>query len=257
MKFFLIKLNWLLLQFGINLRTLISSFRGIPSYIIDFINFRKDYSGKINFYPCLSDRYAEAGDGRSEYFLQDLLVAKLVYEKKPIKLMDIGSRLDGFLAHLATFMNIDVFDIRPIKNDIPGIQFKIVDLMNPNESLYSENKYDSVSCLHTIEHFGLGRYADPINPSGYIVGLRNIVKFLEPNGIFYLSTPIGKERVDFNANRVFNPNTIIEILNTEGLTLEKAIILTQNSNYLEVNQEDLINYANENYNLGIFIFRKN
>ena len=171
--------------------------------------------------------------------------------------MDIGSRLDGFLAHLATFMNIDAFDIRPISNDIPGIHFRTVDLMNPTDSMLSELKYDSISCLHTIEHFGLGRYADPINPSGHIVGLRNIVKFLEPNGTFYLSTPIGLERVEFNANRVFNPNSIIDILNKEGLKLEKAIVITKNSNYQEVTQQELINYAKESYNLGIFIFRKN
>jgi hypothetical protein len=104
---------------------------------------------------------------------------------------------------------------------------------------------------------GLGRHAAAINPSGHLVGLRNIVKFLEPNGTFYLSTPIGLERVEFNANRVFNPNSIIDILNKEGLKLEKAIVITKNSNYQEVTQQELINYAKESYNLGIFIFRKN
>ena len=43
---------------------------------------------------------------------------------------------------------------------------------------YLENSIESLSCLHALEHFGLGRYGDPINPEGNIIGLENMIKIL-------------------------------------------------------------------------------
>ena len=86
-----------------------------------------------------------------------------------------------------------------------NIEFKTADLMLGLES----NVADSISCLHTIEHFGLGRYGDPLNPSGHIEGLKNMINMLETGGILYVSFPIGKtNEVHFNAHRVFHPKDI-------------------------------------------------
>lgn len=71
------------------------------------------------------------------------------------------------------------------------------------------NISDSISCLHAIEHFGLGRYGDPIDPSGHKKGFNNILRMLKPNGTLYISFPIGKTNaVHFNAHRVFHQKDI-------------------------------------------------
>ena len=62
---------------------------------------------------------------------------------------------------------------------------------------------DSISCLHALEHFGLGRYGDQIDPDGHLKGFRNITKILKPGGIFYFSVPMGVQRIEFNAHRIF------------------------------------------------------
>ena len=72
---------------------------------------------------------------------------------------------------------------------------------------------DSLSCLHTIEHFGLGRYGDPIKYTGYLAGLRNLNRILVQGGKFYFSTPIGPQRVEFNAHRVFSMRYLLHLLN--------------------------------------------
>ena len=63
---------------------------------------------------------------------------------------------------------------------------------------------DSLSCLHVIEHFGLGRYGDPVTYDGYILGLNNLYKILKKGGKFYFSVPIGPQRIEFDAHRVFS-----------------------------------------------------
>jgi len=80
--------------------------------------------------PYLHDRYAEGGTTKSEYFWQDLLVARCIYEARPECHVDVGSRTDGFVAHVASFRKIEVFDVRPITTDIPGMTFHQADLMD-------------------------------------------------------------------------------------------------------------------------------
>ena len=70
---------------------------------------------------------------------------------------------------------------------------------------------DSLSCLHAIEHFGLGRYTDPIDIDGHNKGISNLVNLVSLGGRLYISFPIGKtDEIHFNAHRVFHPLTIFK-----------------------------------------------
>ena len=69
-----------------------------------------------------------------------------------------------------------------------------------------------LSCLHAIEHFGLGRYNDPIDVDGHIKGITNLVKLVSTGGYLYISFPIGQnDEIYFNAHRVFRADTILNI----------------------------------------------
>ncbi|MGA7179932.1 MAG: class I SAM-dependent methyltransferase [Thiobacillaceae bacterium] len=155
---------------------------------------------QLNPYP--HEKKQQSGTARGHYFHQDLLVARRIHERGPQKHVDIGSRVDGFVAHVASFRNIEVLDIRPLDSKIHNIQFRQADLMSlpPHMAGYC----DSLSCLHAIEHFGLGRYGDPIDFEGHIKGLNNLYTILKPGGTLYLSCPIGPQRIEFNAHRVFS-----------------------------------------------------
>ena len=100
----LLKLHWLLSsQFGLAPRTFMRSLRGLPVYLRDWAAFRKGYVEKMKFMPCLHDRYEEGGATKSEYFWQDHLVARAIHAANPDKHVDNGSRLDGFVAQVASF----------------------------------------------------------------------------------------------------------------------------------------------------------
>ncbi|WP_235852458.1 DUF268 domain-containing protein [Helicobacter vulpis] len=76
-----------------------------------------------------------------------------------------------------------------------------------------DQSVESLSALCSVEHFGLGRYGDPIDPDGWRKALKSFQRVLKPGGKLYLSVPVGKEnRVCFNAHRIFHPSTIIETL---------------------------------------------
>lgn len=261
MKKLIIKINWILSsQLGLDFRLLFLAFFRLPRYISDLLEFKSRYSGKLNFMPSLHDRYEESGAINTEYFWQDLLVARWIFAANPERHVDVGSRIDGFVTHVSSFREVEVFDVRPITTQIPGILFQQADFME-NASIQNSDRVgycDSLSCLHTIEHFGLGRYGDPINPEGHKKGIANMSSLLRKDGIFYLSTPIGKERVEFNANRVFDPNSIINIAKDYDLELQKLTIISKGKEVKEVSSNDamLSELANCHYNLGIFVFKK-
>ena len=253
----LIKLNWFLSsQLGVNVRRFLRSLRGIPTFLRDWRSFRREYDSSFKHMPCLHDRYEEGGDTKSEYFWQDLLVAGWIFEARPEKHVDVGSRVDGFVAHVASFREIEVVDIRSISTQIPGVIFKQADLMNPVEE--SVEYCDSLSCLHALEHFGLGRYGDRINPNGFKLGMKNMASMLMNDGIFYLSVPLGIARVEFNANWVFNPLVIVQLAENNKLQLTSLTIVRQGGQVEEVdiNDEILSDLGNQHYVLGIFKFVK-
>ena len=131
MKRVLIKIYWILSsQFGIDPLRFYRSLRSLPQFIADWWEFRQSYQGKLTWVPCLHDRYEESGTTKSEYFWQDLMVARWIYEARPQKHVDVGSRVDGFVAHVASFREIEVFDVRPTSTPIPGVIFKQADLMD-------------------------------------------------------------------------------------------------------------------------------
>ena len=86
----------------------------------------------MKFMPCLHDRYEEGGATKSEYFWQDLLVARAIHATMPVKHVDIGSRVDGFVAHVASFREIEVFDVRPISTAVPGVALPIWRQLQPS-----------------------------------------------------------------------------------------------------------------------------
>jgi len=256
------KILWILTeQIGIDL---IKIFLFVPNalrYIYDLKKFKGlDGRSALHLKPCLHDWHQEAGITKSEYFWQDLMVARWIHEDNPQKHVDIGSRIDGFVAHVASFRELEVFDVRPITTEIPGVKFQQADLMDvtslPTSSL--GGYCDSLSCLHALEHFGLGRYGDKINPQGFRLGLENMAFLVKPDGVLYLSTPIGKDRIEFNANWVFHPQTILNIARSSGLILHSLVTISTTGLIKEWpnNNTSIDEIGAQDYSLGIFRFIK-
>ena len=183
--------------------------RYLPRFLRDRREFLRQ-GGKIGAnWPVLIDYADSAGVASGHYFHQDLLVAQFIYAANPRSHADVGSRIDGFVAHVAAFRPIDILDIRPQAILAhPNIQFVQADLMQPLVDLVEG--YDSVSSLHALEHFGLGRYTDTIDVNGHIAGFNSVLSLVKQGGTIYISFPIGRRRVEFNAHRVFGPADILE-----------------------------------------------
>lgn len=206
-------------------------------------------------YPCLEDIDDQAGTAKGHYFHQDLYVARRIFERAPRRHVDVGSRVDGFVAHVASFRDIEVFDIRDLES-LPGITFVKMDVMS---GALPTAHADSVSCLHALEHFGLGRYGDPMDYYGHEKGLENLVQVLEPGGILYLSMPMGPQRTEFNAHRVVAPRYVLELAARHSLSLIGFSYVDDEGDFhgdVPITDEGLDSHFGCVYGCGIYEFRK-
>lgn len=237
---------------GVDLKRLLD-LRRLPRFFGELARFIEQGGSVHGLYPVLSDYDDSAGVAKGHYFHQDLLVSQFVYEVNPPDHLDIGSRIDGFVAHVASFRQLDVVDIRPVVMlSHPNIRFVQADALHLSTSLRSV--YSSVSCLHAIEHFGLGRYGDTIDASAHVKAFRSIASILKPGGYLYMSAPVGHPRVLFNAHRIFDPKDIVGLGSEEGLVLRRFDYVDDVG---DLHKKALVEEALAlSYGCGIFSFAK-
>jgi hypothetical protein len=199
---------------GLNPQNAFDNVREVPLYLKsarEYALLNQNESFRIllrNIHPILSNRRASAGKASGDYFHQDIWAAKRIFARGPAAHIDIGSRIDGFVAHVLCFMPIVVVDIRPIHSNVQGLTFIQEDATELRE--IASDSVDSLSSLHAAEHFGLGRFSDRVDPNACFKFMTSLERVLAPGGRLYFSVPIGKERVEFNAHRVFAVRTILQ-----------------------------------------------
>jgi len=248
-------------RFGFDPIAFIHSIKGLPYFFKNLKELKKQKASDTTFpfgikIPILGDRFAEAGTMKGHYFHQDLYVAKQIFQAKPIKHLDIGSRIDGLVTHIAVFRSIDIMDIRAQNSKVPNINFRQADLMQLPDDLL--NSYDSISSLHAIEHFGLGRYGDPIDYFGHLKAIENITKMLQVGGTFYFSVPIGNQRIEFNAHRIFSVRYLMEIF-SENFELQQLSYVDDKGDFHEninLNSPEIDKNFGCTFGCGIFVLKK-
>jgi hypothetical protein len=231
------------------------TFAAIPRYWRDVRHYRSLAGRRFplqlrDLKPMLLDYTDQAGIGDRHYFYQDLWASQLIFTARPDQHFDIGSRIDGFIAHVLSFMPVCVLDIRPLPMDVPGLTFIQADATNL--SMFADASIGSLSCLHAVEHFGLGRYADPIDPDACFAAMGAMQRVLQPGGRLYLSVPVGRERVEFNAHRIFDPRTILATFDRLQLTNFAAV----DDNGVFHPHDDPERYSDARYACGMFEFTK-
>ena len=235
---------------------ILMKWRAIPSYIKNtflYTNLNNDIKFKFSFsnsYFTTADKYQKAGIISGHYFFQDIWAAKKIFEEKTEVHYDIGSRIDGFVAHILPFCKVNYIDIRNMESTIDNLNFipgNILALPFENDSI------DSLSCLHVIEHIGLGRYGDDVDPDGYIRAAKELSRVLSIGGKLLFGTPIGIEKLCFDAHRIFSYETIIKIFN--NLELLEFNFIPDEADKIIYNADLNITH-NSSYGCGLFVFTK-
>jgi len=225
--------------------------RRYVSYLSEWRKYRRlDGAEPLYFensYPMLADRTATTRVD-AHYFYQAVWAMERIARVKGNIHVDVGSDV-CFIGMLTTHLPVLFIDIRPATIKIPNLTSLAGSLLNL--PLASQSVV-SLSCLHVVEHVGLGRYGDPLTPLGTRLACEELSRTLSPGGHLFFSTLVGRSRVCFNAHRIHTPQQILAYF--DGLELmEFSAVDDQSQMVINVQPEQMMT---ANYACGLFWFRK-
>jgi len=165
--------------------------------------------------------------------------------------VDISSSL-YFSSIVSAFKDVHFYDYRPAKLNLSNLTSAHNDLTKLS---FENGSITSLSCMHTVEHVGLGRYGDPIDPEGDMKAAKELERVVAKDGHLIFVVPIGKPLIQFNAHRIYSYDMVVKMF--PNLTLKEFSLIPDSA--LQVGM--MYNATKEesdaqNYGCGCFLFYK-
>jgi hypothetical protein len=230
-----------------------------PKKIIRFFQFWREFylfsrSGDGRFSVKLKDAYPFLMDKTSKtpfdqhYTYHPAWAARKLAQINPPSHVDISSIL-SFGTIVSAFVPIKFYDYRPAEVQLKGWEAGFADLKKLS---FENNSIVSLSCMHTIEHIGLGRYGDEIDALGDIKAAHELKRVLQPGGHLLFVTPVGLPRIEYNAHRIYSYEQIIDLFSE--LQLREFSLIPDTGGLIENADPGLV--AQQKYGCGCFWFQK-
>jgi len=230
----------------------------VPSFYVEYKKFFSSSKKtktrftlyKRDFFLCLFDKTAKTPFD-PHYTYHPAWAARVVARNNPKKHIDISSTLK-FGTIVSAFIPVEFYDYRPAELKLSNLKSKQGDLL---KLPFSDNSIESLSCMHTIEHIGLGRYGEPIDYDGDIKAMKELSRSLALGGTLIFVTPVGKPRIQFNAHRIYSYEQILEYFKDLKLT-EFSLIPDDYKKYGLIENAEPSMVENQSYGCGCFVFTK-
>ncbi|MBI5502664.1 MAG: DUF268 domain-containing protein [Deltaproteobacteria bacterium] len=226
---------------------------GLPREMWRFLASHRDFrrlaaesgamgSGQTRFHPALFDRDALGFD--AHYTFQAAWATRRIVGAAPPRHVDVSSD-HRFVTQLASCLPVLYVEFRPVPLGLAGLETRQGDV---TALPFQDQSIPSLSCLHVVEHVGLGRYGDPLDPLGHMKACRELQRVLAPGGMLLLSVPVGRSGVWFNAHRVLDPASVAGLM--PELRLVEFCAVTGDGRYVEhANPPD---FRSEEYACGMY-----
>ncbi|MDH5719757.1 MAG: DUF268 domain-containing protein [Spirochaetia bacterium] len=187
----------------------------------------------------------------AHYIYHPAWAARALKKINPTKHIDISSTLH-FCSIVSSFIPVEFYDYRPAQLKLSDLTSKHADLL---KLPFKDNSVKSLSCMHTVEHVGLGRYGDKIDYDGDLKAIEELKRVLAQNGDLLFVVPLGKPKLVFNAHRIYSYDQIINYFN--GFSLKEFALIPDFSNgggIIKNASKKLVD--NQKWGCGCFWFRK-
>ncbi|MCX6735939.1 MAG: glycosyltransferase [Candidatus Parcubacteria bacterium] len=221
-----------------------SRFQKLSSIRPEFVVSKKEQK------PSLSDKTLSTNFD-AHYIYHPAWAARIVKKINPSVHTDISSTL-SFSTMLSAFIPVNFYDYRPANINLDGLTSLKVDLLDlpfKNESI------SSLSCMHTIEHIGLGRYGDPIDPEGDLKAIKELRRVLSKNGDLLFVVPVGIPKICFNSHRIYSYEQIVKYFN--GFNLIEFSLVQDNASKIGMITNATKEQSDaQSYGCGCFWFKK-
>jgi SAM-dependent methyltransferase len=201
-----------------------------------------------NDYPCLLDDTTTT-EFDTHYLYHVAWACRKLVEHHPVKHVDISSSLN-FCTNISALIPTEFYDFRPANIVLPNLFCGQADLLNLP---FVDNSIESLSCMHVVEHIGLGRYGDALDYDGDLKAIQELKRVLTHGGFLYFVVPICfQPEIEFNAHRKYSFAQIKNMFQ-DFFLIDHSLITDNGSFIVDPTEAD---YAQQHYGCGCFIFRK-
>jgi SAM-dependent methyltransferase len=230
----------------------------LPKFLAQFWSFARMSKARKDFKPPSSgDLFPKLGEATAQtgfdhhYIYHPAWAARIVAKTKPPVHVDISSTLH-FCSMLSAFVPVKFYDYRPAKLELDNLESGRADL---TKMPFLDNSIASLSCMHTVEHVGLGRYGDPLDANGDLKAVAELKRVTARGGNLLFVVPTGRPKVMFNAHRIYSYRQIINYF--DGFVLKNFALVTddgQGRDFIENASEQEAN--RQIYGCGCYWFQK-
>ncbi|MBV5329829.1 MAG: DUF268 domain-containing protein, partial [Chlorobium sp.] len=177
--------------------------------------------------------------------------ARILAKVRPFEHVDIASTLQ-FCTLVSAFLPVRFYDFRPAPLHLNGITTGYADLL---ALPFQDASVDSLSCMHVLEHIGLGRYGDRLDPDGDIQAIKELCRVLSPRGNLLIVVPVGRARTQFNAHRIYDHQEFVSYFS--GLTLLEFSLIPDGEAPIGLILNPSVEFVNaQSYGCGCYWFTK-
>src|SRR3989344_2075621 len=227
-------------------------------FLKDYSVFKKMSGLNSRFVVLWKNRNPQLLDRVSEtifdphYLYHPAWATRILASTKPKKHIDISSIL-SFSTALSAFMPVEFYDYRPANIKLDNLKVGKADLLSLP---FTDDSVESLSCMHTIEHIGLGRYNDSLDPDGDVKAMIELKRVVAKNGDLLFVVPIGKPEIYFNGHRVYSYSQIISYF-SEFKLMEFSLIPDKGREIGIIKNATPEQANDQKYGCGLFWFKKN
>ena len=115
------------------------------------------------------------------------------------KVAVIGSISPWIEAILINFNNV----VTTVEYNVPIIHSTKLNAVSYWDFKKADIKYDCIVTYSSVEHSGLGRHGDPLNPEGDLEAMVDIYNSLVDSGILIWGAPVGHDALVWNVHRIY------------------------------------------------------
>jgi hypothetical protein len=202
-------------------------------------------------FPCLNEATTRSDYDR-HYVLHTGWAARVLARTTPTLHVDISSSL-YFVSIASAIVPFKFYDYRPAQLPLSGIETGAADLTCLP---FADGEILSLSCMHVIEHVGLGRYGDKMDATGDLRSARELSRVLAAGGQLLMVVPVGRPSLRFNAHRIYSYEQVLKMF--PDLRLREFALIPDNTPEPElIVNAPQENVAQQNYACGCFWLEKN
>ncbi len=238
-------------------KTIFENYDRNSSFRNDFLKFKQlEVLQKKRFglewdeiYPCLNDK-TSSHSFDPHYLYHTSWAARKLSIINPKFHVDLSSDL-RFATLISAFIPVQFYDYRLVPIELSNMYIGKADLTHLP---FDDNSIQSLSCMHVVEHVGLGRYGDTLDYDGDLKAMSELKRSLAKTGSLLFVVPVGNPKIMFNAHRIYSYEQILDSFS--GLSLREFVMIKESGDGGIMKDVSIKEVDSQNYACGCFWFVK-